>query len=146
MMRRNLGIIIVGFVSIVFASGCYVEVDDRFPGAVDVDVDVDVAPLMTDLEVGWTIDHSDAAFLCSLYGIDRWKVTIYGPESRENVLSCRDNWWSSEADFHSLLVGDYRVTVTAVDDFDMIIGSVSTTILAFDHSEQLTINFSGASL
>ena len=149
MMRRNLFITapLVLVFGIVLASGCYVEVDDGYvpSGSVEIEVDTTVASL-TDLQVDWTIDHSDAAMLCSIYGVDRWEVSIHGPESRDTILDCRTNWWSTEADFFELAVGSYRVTVTAVDDFGLIIGSVSTSIAAYDYSENLSINFDGATL
>ena len=128
------------------ATGCLVTVDDELTPGIAVHVDIDARPLLADLQVDWTIDGSDAPALCSIYGVQRWEVTLHGPEIRQTMVDCRDNWWSSENDFTALRAGEYRVTVRALDGYDNLVASVATSVGLYDSApERLKIDFdSGA--
>ena len=151
MTRRNVlfATALLSF-GVFFASGCWVEVEDdgvHTGVGLGVDVDVDVQPALADLEVSWTIDRGDSATLCSIYGVDRWRVTIYGPESRDSVLDCRANWWSTEADLYGLPHGDYRLTITGLDRDGMIRGSLSTPVYLYGLGlERVQVDFDGRTL
>ncbi len=143
-LTRNISLFVALCASLLLASGCIVTVDDELlEGGVQVQVE---GSALASIEVNWTIDHSEASSLCAVYGIERWTVTLYGPETRETVVDCRAHYWSTESDLLYLPRGDYRVTVTALDDYDMIVGSVSSSLVLHGTGVQrLDIDFDGAS-
>ena len=121
------------FAGVLLASGCVIAVED----------DVLVEPFVADLEVSWTIDQSSSAALCSAYDIQRWEVTVSGPEHRGLTLDCRHHWWSSESDLYELPAGNYDVTITAVDSLDYARSTLSTSVdlRSSLFVEQLALNF-----
>jgi hypothetical protein len=118
---------------VLLASGCVIAVED----------DVLVEPIVADLEVSWTIDRSSSAALCAAYDIQRWEVTVSGPEHRSLTLDCRHHWWSSESDLYELPTGYYDVTITAVDSLDYARSALSSSIdlRSSLYVEQLALDF-----
>ncbi|MCA9664235.1 MAG: hypothetical protein KC503_01570 [Myxococcales bacterium] len=119
----------------IFATGCYVAVDDDL---------LDI--FESDLRVSWRVDGSQRTSLCDTYGIESWRISVSGPDARSITLSCRDNWWSSESDFYSLTHGTYRVTVRALDADGATIGSRTRSIAVYSDfgTFDLPIDFSAA--
>lgn len=127
---RNLSIVVMMTLGIaVTASGCVIAIDDDLFRSAD-------------LEVTWTINGSDSASLCGVYGVDSWMLEVRGPESRNVVLDCRDNYWSSENDLLSLPEGSYDVRLTALDHGDRQIGKLATSLYLWDdgHVEHLSLD------
>jgi hypothetical protein len=112
------------------ASGCYLEVQDE-------------EIFLADLQVDWTIQGSDAASLCSAYGVDYWLVEVDGPESRTVELDCHVHFWSSENDLLALNEGSYTVRVTALDAFRLPVASQWTSTSLYDtgYLNRLSFNF-----
>ena len=103
------------------AAGCYVDVDDEY----------DAVSYLADLEVTWRIAGSQSAGYCDSYGIDHWIVEVRGPESRDVVVDCRANYWSSENDLIALVEGYYEITVVAADALGHALAIQSTHIDLF---------------
>lgn len=135
--NRVLGIALFASLLIgvgILASGCYWEVHDEGPvGSV----------YLADLEVDWTIQGSDAASLCSAYGVDYWLVELDGPESRSVELDCHVHFWSTENDLLALSEGSYTIRVTALDSYRLPVASQWTSTSLYDagYLQRLSFNF-----
>lgn len=117
------------------ASGCLV-IDDEYIG--------DYYESYVDLRVTWSVDGSDAEYLCDSYGIDTWRVSISGPDARTIEIDCRKYYWSSESDFFSIIEGDYRITVSALDANYRVLATKSSDNYLWDslYTEKEHFNFS----
>ena len=118
------------------ASGCYVVEDDPYyhePGI-----------FLGDLEVNWRVDGSQSTTRCDAYGIYRWVVSVRGPESRDVVLDCRADWWSTENDLLDMYEGRYAVTVEAEDIDGYLLAGQSSSVDLMDRGnfvDTLTFQF-----
>lgn len=117
----------------VASSGCMIEVNEE---------GLPVSGL-ADMEVRWTIDGVDSASLCSVHGVNSWLVELRGPESRDVVLDCRDNYWTTENDLLMLEEGFYDVRVVALDRNGYELARRSTTVDLFDRGyvEMVRLDF-----
>jgi hypothetical protein len=118
---RDLSLLAVITLGIAMTSGCVIAVDENGP-----------FNNLVDLEVSWTINGSDSASLCGVYGVNTWLLEVRGPESRNVVLDCRDNYWSSENDLLLLPEGSYDVRLTALDGGSAQSGSMQTSLYLWD--------------
>jgi hypothetical protein len=119
---RTLAILSALVAAAAASSGCMIEVtDDGLP-----------VSGLADLEVRWTIDSVDSANLCSVYGVRSWLIELRGPESRDVVLDCKDNYWTTENDLLMLEEGFYDVRVVALDRNGYELARRSTSIDLFD--------------
>jgi len=129
---------LVRFGLIVFAlgalNGCYVETD----GPLLVS-----DAYLADLEVNWSVEGSDSVRACDLYGIDRWELTVSGPEDRSTIVLCDRDYWSSENDLLALEEGSYTVHLDAIDYDNLVLTSTSEHISLVDRGgvETLTFDF-----
>jgi hypothetical protein len=112
-------------------AGCHVEVTDSVGG-------------LADLQVDWRIHGSQSTSYCDAYDIDRWVVTVTGPETRDVFVDCRAHYWSSENDLLALYAGTYDITVRAVSPTGFTIASQSTTVSVYDkgYVDSLVFQFS----
>ncbi|MCK5799629.1 MAG: hypothetical protein KAI47_20705 [Deltaproteobacteria bacterium] len=103
---------------------------------------------LADLEVRWTIAGRDSASLCSAYGIDSWVVELRGAESRDVVLDCRNNYWTTENDLLLLQEGFYNVHVIALDTTGYEISRLNTSVNLIDQGyvDLVDLDFSPAQL
>jgi hypothetical protein len=127
-------IIAVLSLSLGAVAGCYVEVEDGGPvGGV----------YLADLQVDWRIAGSQSATYCDAYDIDRWVLTVSGPESREVYVDCRAHYWSSENDLLALYEGTYNINVRAVSSTGATVASQSSTVSVYDkgYVDNLTFQF-----
>lgn len=123
MLKSSLtAVLLIGFGAGL--SGCLVTVEDHSDGW---SVDSQKYPLLSDLEVEWSIDGSSSSALCPAYGIDRWRIEVIGPEHRKVELDCQ-GYWTTETSLSALSQGDYRVKVKAIDVFGTILSAHSTEV------------------
>ena len=120
---RTLAILTALVGAAAMSAGCMIEVDEN--GA-------PIGSHLADLEVRWSINGADRAALCSMYGINEWLVELRGPETRDVVLDCRDNYWTTENDLLLLREGFYDVRVVALDSGGFELARRQTTVDLFD--------------
>ncbi len=119
---RTLAILSALVTAVAASSGCILEVNDNGRPVTG----------LADMEVRWSIDGADSALLCNVHGVDSWLVELRGPEARDVVLDCRDNYWTTENDLLMLGEGLYDVSVTALDCKGYEIARRSTMVDLFD--------------
>ncbi len=136
---RTLALVTAIVAAASAASGCILQAE----------TDMGTTPFgLADLEVRWTIAGRDNASLCSAYGIDSWIVELRGVESRDVVLDCRNNYWTTENDLLLLQEGFYNVPVIALDTAGYEISRLNTSVNLFDQGyvDLVDLDFSPAQL
>lgn len=140
--RKNNRLSSVGMLSLMLVaglalSGCYIELDE------EVFDDGTTYSYLANMRVDWSIHGSSSASLCSMYGIDTWRIEVRGPESRTVDLDCRADFWSSENDLLAIEEGTYTVRVRALDDWGYQLAVLSTSLYLHDdgYVENLAFEF-----
>lgn len=135
-LTRSVLLATLALGTLALAGGCYVETtDDPYYDGPGV--------YLADLEVKWRIQGSQSPGYCDSYGISKWIVSVRGPESRDVVIDCRDNWWTTENDLLSMYEGTYSVTVEAEDAYGYVVAGQSTSVHLVDsgYIDVLTLEF-----
>ena len=96
-----------------------------------------------DLKVDWSYQGSDSPSWCEALNVDRWVVELRGPESRNVVVNCHKDFWSSENDLLSVETGHYTVRIKALDDAGHMVASRTMAVDLLDSAflEKVTVNF-----
>jgi len=131
-----LGALVMGM---TLVAGCYLDLEPYGPEDPYWEDRID-------LKVNWSYQGSDSPSWCDYLNVDRWVVELRGPDSRDVVVSCHKDFWSSENDLLSVDPGHYTVRVKALDCAGHMVASKTMAMDLNDpgYMENVTINFNAA--
>ncbi len=136
---RKLVLFLALLMGMTLVSGCYLELDPYGPEDPYWEDRID-------LKVDWSYQGSDSPSWCDALNVDRWVVELRGPESRNVVVNCHKDFWSSENDLLSMDPGHYTVRVKAMDHHDHMVAARTVAVDLSDPAfmENVDINFNAA--